>query len=78
MGEFGMSVRRFPVSMRRAQDVLRSTFWLVPAICVVASIGLAVALIALDTQLGTTHTTIFLFPGPPGGARTFLSAIVQA
>ncbi len=73
-----MTVRGFPVSRRRAQDVLRSTFWLVPALCVVASIGLAVALIALDTQLGTTHTTIFLFPGPPGGARTFLSAIVQA
>jgi uncharacterized membrane protein len=65
------------VSLSRARDVARSTFWLVPALCVAAAIGLAVGLIALDQALPVTHAVV-VFPGPPEGARSFLSPIIQA
>lgn len=52
-------------------------FWLVPAACVVAAIGAAVGLIALDQALGAVSPGV-LFPGPPSGARSFLSSITQA
>lgn len=55
----------------------RSAFWLVPALCVVFAIGLAIGLIALDEVLPVTHGAE-VFPGPPQGARSFLSAIIQA
>ena len=65
------------VSLERVRDELRSMFWLVPAACVVAAIGAAVGLIALDQALGTVSPGV-LFPGPPSGARSFLSSITQA
>jgi uncharacterized membrane protein len=65
------------VSLERARDELRSMFWLVPAACVIAAIGLAVGLIALDQALGTVSPGV-LFPGPPSGARSFLASITQA
>ncbi|MGI8451935.1 MAG: DUF2254 domain-containing protein [Streptosporangiaceae bacterium] len=52
-------------------------FWLVPAACVAAAIGAAVGLILLDQALGQVSTGV-LFPGPPPGARSFLSSITQA
>jgi len=61
----------------RVADVLRSTVWLVPAVFVAAAVGLAMLLIAVDASLRPTGSTL-LFPGPPAGARSFLSAIVQA
>lgn len=69
---------RLPVvSVERARDVARSTFWLVPAVCVIISVGLAIGLVALDDALPATHA-VFVFPGPPAGARSFLSSIIQA
>ena len=65
------------VSPSRLRDVARSAFWLVPALCVVAAVGLAVGLVALDGVLPVTHGAA-VFPGPPQGARSFLSAIIQA
>jgi len=65
------------VSLERARDQLRSAFWLVPAACVVTAIGTAVGLIALDQALGAVSPGV-LFPGPPSGARSFLSSITQA
>jgi uncharacterized membrane protein len=59
------------------RDELRSMFWLVPAACVVTAIGAAVGLIALDQALGAVSPGV-LFPGPPSGARSFLSSITQA
>jgi len=73
----GLGSRLPLVSAKHARDVLRSTFWLVPALCVVASIGLGIGLIALDQRLPAAHG-VFLYPGPPGGARSFLSSIVTA
>lgn len=66
-----------PVSAGRLRDVIRSTFWLVPALCVCASVALGLGLVALDGQLSSTHGA-FLYPGPPAGARSFLSSIVTA
>ncbi len=69
---------RLPVvSVARGRDAARATFWLVPAGCVVVSIGLAIGVIALDDALPATHA-LFVFPGPPSGARSFLSSIIQA
>ncbi|MGI8576876.1 MAG: hypothetical protein ACR2KG_02950 [Nocardioidaceae bacterium] len=62
---FGFKV----VSGERAKDVARSTFWLVPAICVTISMALAIGLIALDEALPATHALV-VFPGPPAGARS--------
>jgi uncharacterized membrane protein len=65
------------VSLERVRDELRSMFWLVPAACVLTAIGAAIGLIALDQALGAVSPGI-LFPGPPSGARNFLSSITQA
>lgn len=64
-------------SMARIRDVVRSQFWFVPALCVVVSVVLGIALIELDKALPAAHGLI-LYPGPPTGAREFLSSIVQA
>ena len=72
------AMSRLPlVSRSRAADVLRSTVWLIPAVCVAASVAVAVALIVIDADLRPSGGAL-LFPGPPAGARSFLSAIVQA
>ena len=65
------------VSLERLRDKLRSMFWLVPTACVVAAIAAAAGLIVLDHALGQVSTGV-LFPGPPSGARSFLSSITQA
>ncbi len=66
------------VSLDRVRDVMRSEFWLVPALCVVAAIGLGAGLIAVDHALPWTSGAAFLYPGPPAGARSYLSSIVTA
>lgn len=72
------SLHRLPVvSIGHAAQVLRATVWLVPAVFVAAAVLLAVALIEADTLTDPSHS-VLLFPGPPAGARSFLSAIVQA
>jgi uncharacterized membrane protein len=65
------------IGLERLRELLRATFWLVPAMCVIAAIALAVGLLAFDQQLGPTHG-VFLFPGSPSTARSFLSSIIQA
>ncbi|HET8979048.1 MAG TPA: DUF2254 domain-containing protein [Solirubrobacteraceae bacterium] len=59
------------------REVVLSSFWVLPSLCVAAAIGLGVGLLALDHNLGPTHAG-FLFPGPPSGARSLLSSIIQA
>jgi uncharacterized membrane protein len=72
------ALNRLPLVPRsRVADVLRSTVWLIPAVCVTGSIALAVVLIVIDEDLRPSGGAL-LFPGPPAGARAFLSAIVQA
>ena len=65
------------VSTERLRDVLRSTFWLIPALCVAAAIGLGVGLVAVDQESGSPPVE-FLFPGRPVAARGLLSSITQA
>ena len=59
------------------REVVRSSFWVVPALCVAAAVGLAIGLLAIDEQLAGTRE-LFLFPGAPSTARSFLSSIIQA
>ncbi len=65
------------VSLGRIRDRVRSTFWLIPASCAVGAIGLAIGLVAADRLVGDTEA-LYLFPGPPEGARSFLGAIIGA
>lgn len=65
------------VSVGRLRDRTRSSFWVVPSLSVVASIGLAIGFVALDRHLGTVRS-VGLYPGPPSGARNFLSSIVTS
>lgn len=64
-------------SPTRIWDRARSTFWLVPTVCVLAAVGLALGLVAVDGRIGQGAAS-FLFPGPPEGARSFLGAIISA
>ncbi|MFN2497307.1 MAG: DUF2254 domain-containing protein [Pseudonocardiaceae bacterium] len=64
-------------AVSRIRERARSTFWVVPAVCVVAAVGLAIGLVALDRAIGDREIT-YLFPGPPEGARSFLGAIISA
>ncbi|MHA6783306.1 DUF2254 domain-containing protein [Pseudonocardia saturnea] len=65
------------VSTERVLDRARSAFWLVPALCAVAAILLAVGLVEIDERIGDLES-MFLFPGPPEGARSLLGAIITA
>jgi len=65
------------VSLDRGRDRARATFWLVPAVCGIGAVGLAIGLGRLDRLIGDTEI-VFLFPGPPEGARSFLGAIIGA
>lgn len=65
------------VNVSRIVDRVNSTFWVVPAFCVVLSVTLALVVARVDIALGD-FTTGFLFPGPPEGARSFLGAIITA
>jgi uncharacterized membrane protein len=77
-GPVGRVLNRLPLPpASRVADVLRTAVWLVPAVCVAGAVGLAVVLIVVDADLRPSGGAL-LFPGPPSGARSFLSAIVQA
>lgn len=65
------------VSVARARALVTSSFWLIPATAAVASVGVAIALIALDDALPSLHAA-YLYPGPPSGARSMLSSITTA
>lgn len=65
------------VSTARVLDRARSAFWLVPALCAVAAILLAVGIVEIDERIGDLQS-MFLFPGPPEGARSLLGAIITA
>jgi len=65
-------------SVERMRDKIKSTFWVVPAACVLASILLAAGLIRLDQILGADAGVVVFYPGPPEGARSLLSSIVGA
>ncbi len=69
---------RVATSLVRLADLVRSTFWLVPALCAVSAVVLALGMIELDQQIGDSGITFLLFPGPPEGARSLLSAVITS
>jgi uncharacterized membrane protein len=58
------------------KESVRSGFWAIPMMCVVAAVLLALALVRLDRELSTTFG--FTFGAGPDGAREVLSAITSA
>lgn len=65
-----------PISLGQLREAVRSSFWLVPAVCGLGAIGLALGLEAVDRRISETSIAFLLFPGPPEGARSLLSAII--
>ncbi len=65
-------------SMERLRDKVRSTFWVVPALCVLASIALSLVLVAVDRAWDANGPGTFFYPGGPDGARSLLSSVVTA
>jgi uncharacterized membrane protein len=63
--------------LRQVWETLRTTFWVVPALMILGSIGLAYATLFLDRSelLGDLDGYKFLFHGGPDGAREMLSII---
>ncbi len=56
------------VPSEHAREVVRPAFWPLPSLCVLAAIGLGIGLVSVDHSVSATRT-LFLFPGPPTGAR---------
>jgi len=61
----------------RLLERVRSAFWFVPATCVVAAAGLALALVQLDEKLQRDGGGV-AFAGGPESARSLLSAIASS
>jgi uncharacterized membrane protein len=55
-----------------------SNYWLIPALCVAAAIGLSYASQAMDARLPHDEPAWYLFGGGPEGARSVLSAVVAS
>ncbi|WP_224240162.1 DUF2254 domain-containing protein [Hyalangium gracile] len=55
-----------------------SNYWLIPALCVAAAIGLSFGSQALDARLSHDEPAWYLFRGGPEGARSVLSAVVSS
>ncbi len=62
------------VPRHRAPHGPGSLFWLTPALCMGAAIGLAAGLVAVSHNFNVTSP--FLFQGPPSDARSSLNSIV--
>jgi len=63
--------------LARLLERVRSAFWFVPATCVVAAAGLALALVQLDENLKRDGGGV-AFAGGPESARSLLSAIASS
>jgi uncharacterized membrane protein len=57
---------------------IESNYWLLPALCVAAAIGLSSASQALDARLSHEEPAWYLFRGGPESARSVLSAVVSS
>jgi hypothetical protein len=58
------------VSRDRLREVARSAFWLIPSLCVVAAIGLAIGLVFVDHAVGSTRTGFCFRVRRPGRERS--------
>jgi len=64
--------------LTRLAENFESNYWLLPALCVAAAIGLSHASQALDARLSHDRPAWYLFGGGPEGARSVLSAVVSS
>jgi uncharacterized membrane protein len=64
--------------LARLSRRFESNYWLIPALCVVASIGLSHACQFLDAHLSHDEPAWYLFRGGPEGARSVLEAVVSS
>lgn len=60
--------------VRHLQARVRQSFWLVPSVCALVAVLLAIGMPQVDVRTGIP----FLFPGGPESARSFLSSITTA
>jgi uncharacterized membrane protein len=64
--------------LRRLQERVRSGFWAIPSLCVLAAIALALGLVRLDRELQDEALGSYTFGAGPDGARDTLSAITSS
>ncbi len=64
--------------LKRLAERFGSNYWLVPALCVAAAVGLSEASESLDARLPHDEPTWYLFPGGPEGARSVFSAVASS
>lgn len=64
--------------LTRLSRRFESNYWLVPALCLAAAVGLSYASQALDARLSHDEPTWYLFRGGPEGARSVLAAVVSS
>ncbi|WP_095960156.1 DUF2254 domain-containing protein [Corallococcus macrosporus] len=64
--------------LTRFAERLSTSYWVVPALCVAAAIGLSQLAQALDARLTQHEHDWYLFQGGPEGARSVLSAVASS
>lgn len=64
--------------LTRLAERIGSSYWMIPALCAAAAIGLSYASQALDELLPHEEHAWYLFRGGPEGARSVLSAVVSS
>ncbi|GHG63173.1 DUF2254 domain-containing protein [Comamonas sp. JC664] len=64
--------------LTRFAERLGTSYWVVPALCVVAAMGLSQFAQALDARLTHHENDWYLFQGGPEGARSVLSAVASS
>ncbi|MGE6763066.1 DUF2254 domain-containing protein [Corallococcus interemptor] len=62
----------------RLAETLGTSYWLLPALCVVAAMALSSGAEALDARLQQAESAWYLFRGGPEGARSVLSAVASS
>ncbi|HYO58394.1 DUF2254 domain-containing protein [Archangium sp.] len=64
--------------LTRLAERIGTSYWLVPALCMAATIGLSNAAQAIDAHLPQHQHAWYLFRGGPEGARSVLSAVASS
>lgn len=64
--------------LTRFAERMGTSYWVVPALCVVAAISLSQLALVLDARLSQHERAWYLFQGGPEGARSVLSAVASS
>ncbi len=65
-------------SLNRVLEWMETRVWLVPSLCLTASMGLSFTIGTIDERLAEDRSAWFLFRGGPEGARAVLSEIASS